>query len=186
MRSAVTARARPSCTAQILERADARVVVEFEPQSRIEGEIQQMPADFPVTEFTQRSQRRVARARARAARGHDLRFGRFRARGLFLAALPAAPAPARSAAGSSRSIWCRIWRIRRTCSAAAGARAQAAVARVPGDRHERRARGGAASGRPPTSARPIAAPPWDRRRCGSRAWRRRCGRETCRCATSAT
>jgi ornithine cyclodeaminase len=38
---------------EILERADARVVVEFDPQSRIEGEIQQMPADFPVTEFTQ-------------------------------------------------------------------------------------------------------------------------------------
>jgi len=36
----------------ILERADARVIVEFEPQSRIEGEIQQLPADFPVTELT--------------------------------------------------------------------------------------------------------------------------------------
>jgi ornithine cyclodeaminase len=35
----------------ILLRADARVVVEYEPQSRIEGEIQQLPADFPVTEF---------------------------------------------------------------------------------------------------------------------------------------
>ena len=35
----------------ILRRPDARVVVEFEPQSRIEGEIQQMPADFAVTEF---------------------------------------------------------------------------------------------------------------------------------------
>jgi ornithine cyclodeaminase len=35
----------------ILARADARVFVEFEPQSRIEGEIQQMPADFPVTEL---------------------------------------------------------------------------------------------------------------------------------------
>jgi len=35
----------------ILHRADARVVVEYEPQSRIEGEIQQMPADFPVIEF---------------------------------------------------------------------------------------------------------------------------------------
>ena len=31
----------------------ATVFVEFEPQSRIEGEIQQMPADFPVTEFWQ-------------------------------------------------------------------------------------------------------------------------------------
>jgi len=37
----------------ILRRPDARVVVEFEPQSRIEGEIQQMPADFAVAEFTQ-------------------------------------------------------------------------------------------------------------------------------------
>src|SRR5699024_7513912 len=34
---------------QILE--DARVVVEFEPQTRIEGEIQQMPRGFPVTEL---------------------------------------------------------------------------------------------------------------------------------------
>lgn len=39
--------------ADILRRPDARVVVEFEPQSRIEGEIQQMPADFAVTEFHQ-------------------------------------------------------------------------------------------------------------------------------------
>lgn len=37
---------------RILERADARVVVEFEPQSRIEGEIQQMPPHFAVTELT--------------------------------------------------------------------------------------------------------------------------------------
>lgn len=35
----------------ILARPDARVVVEYEPQSRVEGEVQQMPADFPVTEF---------------------------------------------------------------------------------------------------------------------------------------
>lgn len=37
--------------ADILLRADTRVFVEYEPQSRIEGEIQQLPADFPVTEF---------------------------------------------------------------------------------------------------------------------------------------
>jgi len=36
----------------ILRRSDARVVVEFEPQSRIEGEIQQLPPTFPVTELT--------------------------------------------------------------------------------------------------------------------------------------
>ena len=32
---------------------NARVIVEFEPQSRIEGELQQMPEDFVVTEFWQ-------------------------------------------------------------------------------------------------------------------------------------
>jgi ornithine cyclodeaminase len=37
----------------ILRRTDVRVVVEFEPQSRIEGEIQQMDAAYPVTELTQ-------------------------------------------------------------------------------------------------------------------------------------
>jgi ornithine cyclodeaminase len=37
--------------ADILHRPDARVVVEYEPQSRVEGEVQQMPADFPVIEF---------------------------------------------------------------------------------------------------------------------------------------
>jgi ornithine cyclodeaminase len=31
--------------------ANASVFVEFEPQSRIEGELQQMPADFPATEL---------------------------------------------------------------------------------------------------------------------------------------
>ena len=39
--------------ADILLRPDARVVVEYEPQSRIEGEIQQLDASFPVTEFWQ-------------------------------------------------------------------------------------------------------------------------------------
>jgi ornithine cyclodeaminase len=37
----------------ILRMPGARVIVEYEPQSRVEGEIQQMPADFPVTEFAQ-------------------------------------------------------------------------------------------------------------------------------------
>jgi len=36
---------------EILLRSDVRVVVEYEPQSRIEGEIQQMPADYPVNEL---------------------------------------------------------------------------------------------------------------------------------------
>jgi ornithine cyclodeaminase len=36
----------------ILRRPDARVIVEFEPQCRIEGEIQQMEAGFPVSELS--------------------------------------------------------------------------------------------------------------------------------------
>ena len=36
----------------ILRRPDVRVVVEFEPQSRIEGEIQQMEPGYPVAELT--------------------------------------------------------------------------------------------------------------------------------------
>ena len=38
--------------ANILKRADARIVVEFEPQSRIEGEVQQLDSSFPVVEFS--------------------------------------------------------------------------------------------------------------------------------------
>jgi ornithine cyclodeaminase len=37
----------------ILARPDARVIVEYEPQSRVEGEVQQMPADFAVIEFAE-------------------------------------------------------------------------------------------------------------------------------------
>jgi ornithine cyclodeaminase len=45
----------------VLRMPNLRVFVEYEPQSRIEGEIQQMPADYPVTEF--------ARVAGGAARG---------------------------------------------------------------------------------------------------------------------
>jgi len=38
--------------ADILRRPDARIVVEFEPQSRIEGEVQQLDAAFPVIELS--------------------------------------------------------------------------------------------------------------------------------------
>jgi len=37
----------------ILRRPGLRVVVEYAPQSRIEGEVQQMPADYPVIEFNE-------------------------------------------------------------------------------------------------------------------------------------
>lgn len=39
--------------ADIFRQSDVRVVVEYEPQSRIEGEIQQLSPDYPVTEFAQ-------------------------------------------------------------------------------------------------------------------------------------
>ena len=37
--------------ADVLRMPEARVFVEYAPQSRVEGEIQQLPPDFPVTEF---------------------------------------------------------------------------------------------------------------------------------------
>lgn len=46
--------------ADILLRPDARVIVEFEPQSRIEGEIQQLPETFAVTEFERVARGEVA------------------------------------------------------------------------------------------------------------------------------
>jgi ornithine cyclodeaminase len=50
----------------ILRRPDIRVVVEFEPQSRIEGEVQQMEPDYPVAELTDvLAGRRPARANER-------------------------------------------------------------------------------------------------------------------------
>ena len=39
--------------ADVLGGANVRVVVEYEPQSRVEGEIQQMAPDFPVTELAE-------------------------------------------------------------------------------------------------------------------------------------
>jgi len=48
----------------VLSMPNVRVIVEYEPQSRLEGEIQQMDADFPVTEFAD-----VARS-TRAGREH--------------------------------------------------------------------------------------------------------------------
>jgi ornithine cyclodeaminase len=39
--------------ADVLRMPEVRVVVEYEPQSRLEGEVQQMPADYPVVEFAQ-------------------------------------------------------------------------------------------------------------------------------------
>jgi len=38
--------------ADILRRKDARVIVEYAPQCRIEGEIQQLDPEFPVTELS--------------------------------------------------------------------------------------------------------------------------------------
>jgi ornithine cyclodeaminase len=52
--------------ADILRMPNARVVVEYEPQSRIEGEIQQMDADFPVIEFSD-----VVRGRAAGRTADD-------------------------------------------------------------------------------------------------------------------
>ena len=50
---------------EVLRRA--RVFVEYEPQTRVEGDIQQMPADFPVTELWRVLAGEVAGRRAAAA-----------------------------------------------------------------------------------------------------------------------
>ena len=52
--------------ADILRLPNARVVVEYEPQSRIEGEIQQMEPGFPVVEFSE-----VVNGRSAARTGDD-------------------------------------------------------------------------------------------------------------------
>jgi hypothetical protein len=66
----------------------APVFVEYEPQSRIEGDVQQMPADFAVTEFW-RVLAGQAPGRSVGAESDGVRLGRLRARGLLRAA-PAA------------------------------------------------------------------------------------------------
>lgn len=50
----------------VLRMRNLRVFVEYEPQSRIEGEIQQMPADYPVTELS-----RIVSGTAPARRSAD-------------------------------------------------------------------------------------------------------------------
>src|SRR5205814_2349108 len=60
----------------ILRRADVRVVVEYEPQSRIEGEIQQMNAAFPVIELAALlAGQAPGRAHGRGRRGPGLVHG---------------------------------------------------------------------------------------------------------------
>ncbi len=66
----------------------ASVFVEYEPQTRIEGDLQQMPADFAVTELWRVLSLQAA-GRTSIAPGDGVRFGRLRARGLLGAALPA-------------------------------------------------------------------------------------------------
>ncbi len=47
----MTAPARPNCTATSCSRS--RIFVEYPPQTRVEGEIQQLDPDHPVTELWQ-------------------------------------------------------------------------------------------------------------------------------------
>jgi hypothetical protein len=117
--------------ADILRMPNARVVVEYEPQSRIEGEIQQMPVDFPVTEFAAVI-RGQAPGRVFGQRRHDFRLGRVRARRLFCPAFPALDRcgtagrsppdrPGAGIAGSERPVrrHSRGTRSRTTCTAGA-------------------------------------------------------------------
>jgi ornithine cyclodeaminase len=93
------------------------VFVEFEPQTRIEGDIQQMPADFPVTEFWQvlagrpgphelAAQVTVFDSVGFALEDYSALSFLLRARRTELGLI-----------GDSRSTWCRRTATRRTCSA---------------------------------------------------------------------
>ena len=64
MPSVAIVRARPSCTRTSCVRPDARVVVEFEPQSRIEGEIQQLELPTSRSSSSLRWSRAATRGRA--------------------------------------------------------------------------------------------------------------------------
>ena len=97
----------------ILLRSD--IFVEYPPQTRIEGEIQQLAADHPVTELWQVIAGKAAGPRERPA-DHAVRFGRLRHRGFLGAALCARPAAATPA--STRNSTCSPIRTSRaTCSA---------------------------------------------------------------------
>ena len=78
-------------TGQVFEAA--RVFVEYEPQTRIEGDLQQMPADFPVTELW---------SVLSGSPGDGVRLGRFRAGGLLRAAPGGRPGPRTGAGRTDR------------------------------------------------------------------------------------
>ena len=119
--------------ADILRLPDARVVVEYEPQSRIEGEIQQMDASISRSPSSPTS----SAARAPARRGAD-EITIFDSVGFALEDYSALrflhellARGARQPRG--RSTWCRNSTIRRTCSAARSG----AGMRRPRLRHDR-------------------------------------------------
>jgi ornithine cyclodeaminase len=101
--------------ADILLRKDARVVVEFEPQSRIEGEIQQMPEDFKVAEFADVLKGTAGGAlrpkRSRFSTRSVLRWKTIRPCATCTSCSWPTPPTA------ARSTWCRAWTTPRTCSA---------------------------------------------------------------------
>jgi hypothetical protein len=91
----------------------AKVFVEYEPQSRIEGEIQHKGADFAVTEFWQ-----VLRGE-RSGRDSADQVTVFDSVGFALedfSALRFMQEPLNAWAWASASPWCRRWPTPRTCS----------------------------------------------------------------------
>ena len=107
--------------ADILRMPNARVIVEYEPQSRIEGEIQQMGPDFPVTEFARDAfavRRRAALAPADVTIFDSVGFALEDYSALRFLHSIVVRTTGRAAA---RSTWCRTCRTPRTCSAARSA-----------------------------------------------------------------
>ena len=118
----------------LLRMADLRVFVEYEPQSRIEGEIQQMPSEYPGDGIRRPCARHGAWAHG-SGRDHGVRFGRVCTRGLFRAAVSAFSAEGRAGRLRGKSIWCPNSTIRRICLAV---RWDGASRRASASRHEYR------------------------------------------------
>jgi ornithine cyclodeaminase len=94
------------------------VVVEFEPQSRIEGEIQQMPADFKVAEFAD-----VLKGAA-TGRASPAEVTIFDSVGFALEDYSALRylhrCSRQNAPTAARSTWCRAWTIPKDLFGVAG------------------------------------------------------------------
>jgi hypothetical protein len=173
--------------ADILRRPDARIVVEFEPQARIEGEIQQLDAAARVIELAD-----VVSGKLPGRLG-PAEVSIFDSVGFALNDFSSLRYLHRLEREHAAGVSSTSSRARRSEGSVRRAQARQLHRNSPGRRarrerwHERRRHARrASSARRPTWARAIAAPRWVRRRCASRVSFPRSRRAASTCATAAT